>query len=186
MLNSKLSLRKIKKIVFVLVLLILVGLAGVNWVYVKDITRENKYIGEYYMGDGYFTCSLSIKSNQTYSLRWAQDTMNVKEYHGTYVIGDNFVELQTKENPISDSGCLAQRFTLIYWQGREYLFFGDARLTYLRDQFCQNIRDNKELDREKSGSFYPYINVMDKERIDIFENTSDRPINLDGSPFCQE
>lgn len=188
MLNLKRKLPfNINRFVPLLLLLLLVALTAVGLFQVRTATELRAYVGEYYLGDGFFACRLILKENQSFSLEWFQDNANTKEYYGTFTLENKYIELHAEEFLLDHIGCFSERLVLVKWDTRRYLFFddGDERSKYVREQFCRNVFENRELDREKLGSFFPYIHAADKDRINEFENIpGSRPMLLDGSPFC--
>jgi hypothetical protein len=183
------SIPWLKKISLLLILLLLGITISGSLLYMRNEARWESYVGEYYMGDGFVACRLSLRANQTFHLVWWQDNMVTREFDGIFVFGGSYIELSSKTFSLGETGCLSKRLILVKWEDRRYLFYNDndERSIYLQDQFCENVNDKIEFDRERSGSFYPYINNIDKERMgEVGDFAISAPVTLDGSLFCAQ
>jgi len=159
--------------------------------FARNKIETNLYMGEYYMGDGFFVCKLVLQKDHTFSILFVQDNSVSKTFDGTYTIEKDFIELHPHQPESAKGICYAKRFVLIEWEKRRYLFLygDDERSQLLRNQFCNNVSKKVELDRETHGTFYMYINVDDKEKMRDYSNGPEDagfPTTHDGTYFCQE
>lgn len=182
--KTKTQFKSIILLAFVLVAIVFGG-----WYLTRKAIEVNSYLGDYYMGDGFFVCKLSLRANRTFSVLFVQDNSVSKEFNGTFVIHENYIEMHSEELEAAQGICYAKKFVLVKWENHRYLFLhdDDERSTNLRNQFCKNVTRKTELDRETQGSFYMYINVVDKEKISETQSMiGDSPTTLNGFLFCQE
>lgn len=185
---------KARKAIWLILIICLFGLSSF-WVTTELLI--NYYSGDYYSGFQGTSCNLSIMKNREFTVTYAAYSPNgiveAKPLHGTYSLKFGLIVLKLTDANFGDTNtsCIAPIMVAVEWQNRKYLFFHDydsgrERSEWLRTKFCKGVNSGEELDYEGSGTYLPYINVMDKDMVlaGYDSRASASPRMLGVIPFC--
>lgn len=153
------------------------------------------YTGNYYTGMGGRGCILNVKNDSSFSLTsvyWTPNNLDKGTiFNGTYSIEYGSIRLTLDNASGNDILCFVPRLILVEWQGQKYLFPYDnnvyaERTIWVRDTFCERVKNETELEKEKSGTFLAFIDIKDKDQLQLNISASDYPTTFGILPFCQK
>jgi hypothetical protein len=159
---------------------------------INNEIKAQEFMGEYYMGDGFFACRLKIQPNRSFYVERIFDFGANQHISGTYAVRNHFgeisLEMSSQGEDLEKIGCLAKTFLLVKWQNRRYLFYNDndERSQYFYNVFCNGMENDKELQRQKSGSIFFLINKQDRLSLSSYTSSTNNndAITTNGRLVC--
>jgi hypothetical protein len=161
--------------------------------WIQQLLFTLNYEGKYYLGFEGQGCILSINKDHSFLLTHVAQTpkglAKGKTFHGKYTIRNGFLKTSLEGASLSEAACLVTRYAFVEWQGRKYLLAYDydnyiERSQWQKNQLCERIRNNEELESEKSGEVPVFTNMQDLENIPMDLVIEERPRLLGIVSFC--